>query len=75
MCGFYAEAEDRSCSVSDELEELQWFSCAELADAITNTDVLLPPPVSIAFRLISDWYREQCGGDLELLARQARGKA
>ena len=75
MCGFYAEAEGRQCKVSDELEELCWFSCTELEAAIAAKEVLLPPPVSIAFRLISDWYRAQCGGDLEQLAREARGKA
>lgn len=74
MCGFYAEAEDRECKVSDELEELCWYSCAELEAAIAAAEVLLPPPVSIAFRLISDWYRAQCGGDLEQLTREARGK-
>jgi NAD+ diphosphatase len=75
MCGFYAEAEARECTVSDELEELCWFSCAELKAAIAAKDVLLPPPVSIAFRLIADWYRAQCGGDLEQITREARGKA
>ncbi|MDZ4731837.1 MAG: NAD(+) diphosphatase [Xanthomonadales bacterium] len=74
MCGFYAEAEDRQYKVSDELEELCWFSYAELEVAIATAEVLLPPPVSIAFRLISDWYRAQCGGDLEQLTREARGK-
>jgi NAD+ diphosphatase len=75
MCGFYAEAEARNCKVSDELEELRWFSCEELEAAISSTEVLLPPPVSIAFRLISDWFRSRSGGDLEQLAREARGKA
>lgn len=75
MCGFYAEADARDCKVSDELEELRWFSCAELEEAISTTEVLLPPPVSIAFRLVSDWFRSRSGGDLEQLAREARGKA
>lgn len=75
MCGFYAEAEARNCTVSDELEELRWYSCPELQAAITEKEVLLPPPVSIAFRLIADWFRAQSGGDLEQLAREARGKA
>jgi NAD+ diphosphatase len=74
MCGFYAEAEDRNCTVSDEMEELRWFSCAELQAAIEQKEVLLAPPVSIAFRLIADWYRAQSGGDLEQLTRKARGK-
>jgi NAD+ diphosphatase len=57
------------------LEELRWCSYTELEAAITAREVLLPPPVSIAFRLIADWYRAQCGGDLEQLAREARGKS
>ncbi|HET6563993.1 MAG TPA: NAD(+) diphosphatase [Xanthomonadales bacterium] len=74
MCGFYAEAEARNYTVSDEMEELRWFSCAQLQTAIAEKEVLLAPPVSIAFRLIADWYRAQSGGDLEQLTREARGK-
>jgi NAD+ diphosphatase len=75
MCGFYAEAEARTHTPSNELEELRWYSCPELEAAIAEKQVLLPPPVSIAFRLIADWYRAQCGGELEKLTREARGKA
>lgn len=75
MCGFYAEAESRTHTVSAEMEELRWFSCTELEAALATKEVLLAPPVSIAFRLIADWYRSQCGGDLEKLTREARGKA
>ena len=31
----------------------------------------LPPPVSIAFQLVADWYRQQSGEDLEQLVRAA----
>lgn len=75
MCGFYAEAEARDCKESAELEELRWYNCKELEAAIGAREVLLPPPVSIAFRLIADWFRGQSGGDLEQLTREARGKA
>jgi hypothetical protein len=44
---------------------------AELDAAITADEVRLPPPVSIAFRLIADWYQQQCGRDLEPLVRRA----
>lgn len=73
MCGFYAEAETRRCAPSDEMEELRWFSRAELQAAVEQREVLLSPPVSIAFRLIADWFRQE-GGDLEAIARRARGK-
>ncbi|MGH8033656.1 MAG: NAD(+) diphosphatase, partial [Lysobacterales bacterium] len=74
MCGFYAEAESRDCKASDELEELRWFTVDELTAAVRTRSVLLSPPVSIAFRLLADWYKQQCGGDLEELSRAAQGK-
>jgi NAD+ diphosphatase len=72
MCGFYAEAEERSCQVSDELEEVRWFTTTELAAAVRDGSVILSPPVSIAFRLIADWFRNRGGGDLEALCRGSR---
>ncbi len=71
MCGFYAEAATRECRPSDELAEVRWFSVAELDAAVAADEVRLPPPVSIAFRLIADWYQQQCGRDLEPLVRRA----
>lgn len=74
MCGFYAEAESRDCMASDELEELRWFTVDELTAAVEDGSVLLSAPVSIAFRLIADWYKQQGGRDLDQLTRLARGK-
>jgi NAD+ diphosphatase len=71
MCGFYAEAECRDCGASDEMEELRWLTAREMEAAVTSDEVRLPPPVSIAFQLIADWYRQQCGNDLGKLAREA----
>jgi NAD+ diphosphatase len=71
MCGFYAEAADRSCAPTEEMEEVRWFTAPELARAIEQDEIRVPPPVSIAFRLISDWYESQCGDDLETLVRAA----
>ena len=72
MCGFYAEAESRNCAVSDEMEELRWFTVEELDAAVQESSVLLSPPISIAFRLLADWYKQKCGGDLERLTRLAQ---
>ncbi len=72
MCGFYAEAVDREHSLSDELAEARWFTTDELAAAVRDGSVILSPPVSIAFRLLADWFRKQGGGDLEALYRDAR---
>ena len=71
MCGFYAEAESRDCGTTDEMEELRWLTTQEMEAAVANDEVRLPPPVSIAFQLIADWYRQQCGKDLGKLAREA----
>lgn len=73
MCGFLAEAATRSCKASDEMAELRWFTPDELDAAIAADEVRVPPPVSIAFRLIAGWYRQVCGRDLEPLVRSAAG--
>ncbi|MBA3619807.1 MAG: NAD(+) diphosphatase [Acidothermales bacterium] len=39
-----------------EIAEAQWFTRGELAGAVSGGDVRLPPPVSIARRLIEGWY-------------------
>ena len=71
MCGFYAEAASRECAVSDELEELRWVNPEQLRAAIEADSIRMPPPVSIAFRLIADWYERQGGGNLEQTVRHA----
>lgn len=72
MCGFSAEAVSMECATSDELEELRWFTVEELTDAVNAGDVLLSPPVSIAFRLLAEWFEKNDGGDLESITREAR---
>jgi NAD+ diphosphatase len=71
MCGFHAESVNRDCGSTDEMEEVRWFTVDQLNAAITRDDVRLPPPVSIAFQLIADWYRQQCGEDLGKRLRRA----
>jgi NAD+ diphosphatase len=72
MCGFYAEAIDRSSGSSEEVEETRWFTVDTLSQAVINNEIRLSPPVSIAFRLLADWFRKNGGGDLEELVRQNR---
>lgn len=72
MCGFYAEARDRNNGVSDEVEEVRWFTVESLTQAVLDNEVRLSAPVSIAFRLLADWYRNRGGGDLEELVRRQR---
>ena len=72
MCGFYAEALDKNCSISEEVTETQWYTVESLTKAVCNDEVRLSPPVSIAFRLLADWFRKNGGGNLEELVRQQR---
>jgi NAD+ diphosphatase len=58
MIGFHARASSLDVSCPDgELEDARWFSPDELA---TGTPAL-PPPQSISFRLIADWYHRTTG--------------
>ena len=57
MLGFYARASSTDIVVDGlEIAEARWFTRAELRDTTTAGDVLLPPVVSIARRLIEGWY-------------------
>jgi len=61
MVGFHARAASSAISCPDgELEDARWFSAAELAAGTPA----LPPPQSISFRLIADWYRRRVGREL-----------
>jgi len=72
MCGFYAEAMDRNAGTSEEVEQTRWFTVESLTLAVLADEVRLSPPVSIAFRLLADWFRKNGGGDLGTLVRQQR---
>jgi NAD+ diphosphatase len=53
MIGFTARAEpDASIRTDDELEDARWFSREQVAGGFPG----LPPPQSVSFRLIEDWY-------------------
>jgi len=60
MLGFLASATTTTITLDDELVEARWFTRDELYRAVRDREVLLPPPVSIARRLIESWY----GGEL-----------
>jgi NAD+ diphosphatase len=72
MCGFYAEAVNLECGSSGEVDEARWFTVEALTQAVLADEVRLSPPVSIAFRLLADWFRKNGGGDLEELVRKQR---
>lgn len=55
MLGFSAHAATTDIQRSDdELEDVRWFTRSQIADG----EISLPPPHSISFRLIEDWYDE-----------------
>jgi NAD+ diphosphatase len=60
MLGFLARATTTEIRLEDELVEARWFTRDELYQAVRDRAVLLPPPVSIARRLIESWF----GGEL-----------
>lgn len=53
MLGFIAQAASREIRLGDdELEDVRWFSREDIASG----SPALPPPQSVSFRLIEDWY-------------------
>lgn len=58
MLGFHAEYARGEVQVDgDELEDARWFTRQEILDRT----VRLPPPLSIARRLVDDWLRGETG--------------
>jgi NAD+ diphosphatase len=63
MLGFRAAAVGTEIKVdADEIAEANWYSRDELAAVIASGDLLLPPPVSIAHRIIESWYGTELPG-------------
>jgi len=58
MLGFMARAQGEQEIVVDgeEIAEARWFTREQLRAAVSSREVLLPPPVSIAHRIIESWY-------------------
>lgn len=72
MLGFTAEATGRKIRIGDnELEDARWFSREELEEALQKGMLRLPTRVSIAYRLIEDWYDSGMRGQLKNLLDQA----
>jgi NAD+ diphosphatase len=63
MLGFRAVATRTEIMVdAEEIAEAHWYSRTELRDAIANGSLRLPPPVSIAHRIIQSWYGSEIPG-------------
>ncbi len=64
MLGFFAEAVTTTLVPDrDEIAEARWYSRQELTAALESGELRLPPPVSIARRLIETWYGGELVGD------------
>jgi NAD+ diphosphatase len=57
MLGFTARALDAQVKADGvEITDARWFTRDELTRSVSSGEVLLPPGVSIARRLIEHWY-------------------
>ena len=56
MLGFHAHAQQGPVQLDGELEDSRWFELAELR---SGAAALLPPPFTIARRLIDAWFQQQ----------------
>jgi len=75
MAGFYAEAKTSEITTDDELEDARWFTPEDIRRELEANRLRLSPRLSIAFRLISDWYSEQTGESLITLIDELKRKA
>jgi NAD+ diphosphatase len=64
MLGFRARANGSLLITVDqeEIAEARWFSRDDLRQAIAEGTIRLPPPVSIAHRIIESWYGSELAG-------------
>jgi len=65
MLGFTAQAEDPTIQVGPELAEARWFEADQLMDDLRSGRLVLPPRVSVAYRLIEHWLRQAAGAELD----------
>ncbi len=75
MVGFLARAQEAPLAVDpEELEDARWFSRDELAAGLRAGALRLPPPVSIAFRLIEDWFDQEATTPLSAIVSNQEAK-
>jgi NAD+ diphosphatase len=65
MLGFSAVAGNSEIHMNDnELENARWLTREELKRNLLTGEMGLPPPISISFRLIEDWFNAGDAGRL-----------
>lgn len=73
MLGFTALAAREDIHLNDnELESARWFSREELRSMLKSGEVRLPSPISIAYRLIEDWFDIPETGELRRILNSPR---
>jgi NAD+ diphosphatase len=72
MVGFTAEAIDPAIRLGGELAEARWFTADDLVSGLAERTLTLSPPVSVSFRLIEHWLRENAGIELRELTEATR---
>jgi NAD+ diphosphatase len=73
MLGFTAEAESEDIHLIDsELEDARWFTREEIAERACSGLRALPAELSIAYRLVCDWYDDGEPGRLAKLLAAVR---
>jgi len=66
MLGFYARAATTEIVVDEfELETARWFTREKICEGLRNSSFALPSSISIARRLIRDWFDQGERGHLE----------
>ena len=48
-----------------EITEIAWFSREELKAAVASGELLLPPTISVARKMITGWYTAMSGYGVE----------
>jgi len=61
MLGFTADADDPTIQVGPELAEARWFTADQLIDGLQARELVLPPRVSVAYRLVEHWLDQAAG--------------
>jgi NAD+ diphosphatase len=65
MLGFTGQADDPRIEVGPELAEARWFTADQLIDGLRSRRLVVPPRVSVAYRLIEHWLRQAAGVALD----------
>ncbi len=67
MIAFEATTDNPSAAQpdGDEIEEIRWFSRAEMKQAIIDDTLILPLDISVARQMINGWYGDDAAIDLK----------